>query len=173
MTKDLFIKLNGGRYFSKLDLPEAYLQVEVDEDSKELSTINTQHGFYRFNRLPFGVKPVPAILQQIMDTMVSTVEGVAVYLNDIVVVGSSAQELMRPLDVVLTKISKVGFQLQKEKSADASNYGIGAVISHRFPDGKEKPIDHVSQTLNSVERKYSQIEKEGLALVFAVKKFHK
>nr|CAD2198114.1 unnamed protein product [Meloidogyne enterolobii] len=58
-------------------------------------------------------------------------------------------------------------------TADASNYGVGAVISHKFPNGKEKVIEYASKSLNDAEKNYSQIEKEGLALVFAVQKFHK
>ncbi|RTG91449.1 uncharacterized protein DC041_0001527 [Schistosoma bovis] len=49
-----------------------------------------------------------------MDTVMSNVEGVSVCLDDNIVVGSSAQELMGRLDVVLTEISQSGFQLQKE-----------------------------------------------------------
>ncbi|KHJ42924.1 hypothetical protein D918_07008 [Trichuris suis] len=51
---DLFTVLNGGRLFSKLDFADAYLQVEVEDDSKELLTVNTHRGLYRYNRLPFG-----------------------------------------------------------------------------------------------------------------------
>ena len=58
-------------------------------------------------------------------------------------------------------------------TCDASATGIAAVISHTTESGQERPIAYASKTLSDAEKKYSQVEKEALAIIFGVKKFHK
>ncbi|XP_034780493.2 uncharacterized protein K02A2.6-like [Acipenser ruthenus] len=55
---------------------------------------------------------------------------------------------------------------------NASPYRVGALLAHTVPEEKEAPISFASRTLTLTERNYAQIDKEALAVVFAVKKFH-
>ena len=57
-------------------------------------------------------------------------------------------------------------------ACDASPYGVEAVLSHVVDGNKEKPIAYASHSLSTAERKYSQLDKEALAIVFGVTRFH-
>ena len=50
-VEELFAALAGGKYFSKLDMSQAYLQVQLDEHSRELVTINTHKGLFQYIRM--------------------------------------------------------------------------------------------------------------------------
>ena len=66
-VEECFHAMNGGQKFTKIDLAQAYNQVPLDDESKDLTTIHTHKGLYRWSRLPYGVASSPAIFQSIMD----------------------------------------------------------------------------------------------------------
>ena len=280
--EDLLATLEGGEKFTKLDMSQAYQQMELDEDSKQYLTINTHKGLYRYNRLPFGVSSASGIFQRTMENLLQGIPHIIVRSDDILISGKDDEHHVEILDQALQRLSKAGVRLNKEKcifmapqvvfcgqevsktgikpvdkkvraitdaptpksvselksylgmlnfyhrylpdistvlaplhfllqkgvawkwgkkqdeaykeskemllstkllthydpnrelilACDASPVGVGAVISHKMDDGTERPISFASRSLSAAEKNYSQIDKEGLALIFGVKKFH-
>lgn len=113
-SEDLFATLAGSEVFSKIDLSHAYQQLELTENSKELCTINTHQGLYRYKRLPFGVKSAPAIFQSVIDRILANPEGVASILDDILI-GTKVSEHVERVDTVLQRLSDHNVVAKKPK----------------------------------------------------------
>ena len=279
---DMFAAMGGCTVFAKIDLKQAFQQLEMDENSQHICTLNTPLGLYKPKRLPYGIASSPALWQQTMDKIFNNMEHVFVFVDDILCAGKDEEDLLNRLEAVLKRIEEHGLTLKKDKCSfmvksveylgfkidgdgihktddklnavknlkvpckveelqaflgfvtfygkfipnlattasplfdllkknaewiwsdecqhafesiklellsprflthfqpdlpvklicDASSVGVGAVLAHVMPDGVERPIAFASRALNKAEKNYSQIEKEGLALIFGVKKFH-
>ncbi len=112
---DLFATLPTGKFFSKLDLSQAYQQMLVDAESAKYLTINTHLGLYQYNRLPFGVASAPAIFQRAMDQILQGIPGVICYIDDILVVGATCEEHLKRLEEVLKRLKSYGLKVKRNK----------------------------------------------------------
>ncbi|XP_037954749.1 uncharacterized protein K02A2.6-like [Teleopsis dalmanni] len=115
LPEDIFSKLANSKIFSHIDLSDAFLQIEVDDASKHLLTINTHIGLFQYNRMVFGIKTFPVIFQQIMDQMLAGLNCTALYIDDTFVFGKTASEHTDNLYAVLTRLRDYGFKLKYEK----------------------------------------------------------
>ncbi|XP_036842776.1 uncharacterized protein K02A2.6-like [Oncorhynchus mykiss] len=112
---DIFAALAGGKHFSKIDLKQAYLQLPVEESSKQYLTINTHKGLYRYNRLVFGIASAPAIWQQTIDQILQGIQGTQCILDDLIITGHIDKEHLANLEEVLKRLNECGLQANLQK----------------------------------------------------------
>nr|XP_037276745.1 uncharacterized protein K02A2.6-like [Rhipicephalus microplus] len=113
-TEELLHALSGAAWFSKLDLAAAYHQVELAEESREITTFITHEGLFRFCRVCFGLASAPAAFQRMMQEILKGCKGVLFYIDDIIVFGKTKHEHNRNLREVLHRIAEAGLQLNQK-----------------------------------------------------------
>ena len=106
--------LAGGKYFSKLDMSNAYLQLPLSDESKQYVVINTHRGLFQYNRLPFGVSSAPAIFQRSMETLLQGIKGVSVFIDDILISAATHEDL-QILKEVLKRLTEANLRLNRSK----------------------------------------------------------
>ena len=81
--EDFYATIRGGTEFTKLDLSQAYQQLELDRESQTYTTINTHKGLFKYKRLPFGISSAPDISQHTMESLLQGIPQVVVRIYDI------------------------------------------------------------------------------------------
>ncbi|KAJ8884503.1 hypothetical protein PR048_016360 [Dryococelus australis] len=84
--------------FSKIDLSQAYQQLQFDETSQEICTITTHKILFRYKHLPFGVTSASAIHQSTMDQVLQGLEYIVSFRYDILVTGKDAEDHLKNLE---------------------------------------------------------------------------
>ena len=144
-VEELFAKLPGGQHFTKLDMSDACLQVELDNATKQLLVINAHRGLYRYNRLAFGPAPAPAIFQRLVENLVAGIPYVAAYLDDVIVTGRTKEERLSNLKQVFSALNEHCMQLRIDKCEFLRKQVtyLGHVISAEGLKLSEKRVDAV------------------------------
>ena len=107
--------LNGAKFFSKLDLCQAYLQLELDEASRYITTFSAHIGLFRYKRLNYGTNAAAEIFQYTLQTQLQGLSDVKNIADDIIVYGSTWKEHDENSDKCLKRLSDKGLRLNANK----------------------------------------------------------
>ena len=99
---DLKKDLNGANIFSTIDLNKGYHQLELDVESRPITTFATHNGLYRYKRLCFGINSAAEIFQRKIADMLQGINGVKNMSDDIIIYATSEKEH----DDILEKVFK-------------------------------------------------------------------
>ncbi|XP_066959143.1 uncharacterized protein [Macrobrachium rosenbergii] len=139
LIDQLLDNIGQAKFVSKIDLLKGYYQIPLDENAKLLSAFITPFGLYQYTVLPFGLMNAPATFQRVMDQLLGSIEGVGVYLDDIVIYSNTWEEHLKILRKVFKKLREAGLTINLQKS----EFGKATVQYLGFEVGKGllAPID--------------------------------
>lgn len=112
---DVISRVGGAKVFSVIDLAFAFLQVKLDEQSRELTTINTSEGLYQYKYLPYGLCSSPSLFQSFICKTLNGIDNVVIYQDDILILTRTHQEHNFTLRKVLTALFEAGLKINRKK----------------------------------------------------------
>lgn len=112
---DFLPRMKSAKFFSRLDIKDAFHQIELDESSRSITTFITHRGMYRYKRLMFGICCAPEMFQKILEQLLAGCENFVNFIDDIVVFGSDEEEHDRCLKQVLAVLKSQNVLLNTEK----------------------------------------------------------
>jgi len=115
--RDCLDSLSGARWFCTIDLASGYWQVGMADSDKEKTAFATHRGLYQFKKMPFGLTNAPATFMRLMSLALRGLEWerCLVYLDDVIVFGSSFERCLENLSQVLTRFATAGLKLKPSK----------------------------------------------------------
>lgn len=111
----LLPKIRKAEYFTKLDIKNAFHQVELHPDSRHITTFISSKGLYRYKRLMFGITCAPELFQKILEKMLLKCDGAINFIDDILVYGRTEQEHDLRLQEVLQVLKENNVLLNDNK----------------------------------------------------------
>ncbi|GBG59559.1 hypothetical protein CBR_g49819 [Chara braunii] len=138
---DLLDRVQGCRYFSKIDLKSGYHQIEVHPDDQYKTAFGTRYGHYEFIVMLFELTNAPATFQRCMNDLFRPWldRFVVVYLDDILVFSRTLQEHQGHLRQVLEKLREDNFKINAKKCEWAKTQVL--YLGHVLDEDGIKPED--------------------------------
>ncbi|GBG90849.1 hypothetical protein CBR_g51355 [Chara braunii] len=114
---DLLDRVQGCRYFSKIDLKSGYHQIAIRPEDQHKTAFQTRYGLYEFVVMPFGLCNAPGSFQHAMNRIFHDYvdKFVIVYLDDILIFSKTVEEHVAHLDKVLSLLRQHKFKINGEK----------------------------------------------------------
>ncbi|GBG64906.1 hypothetical protein CBR_g48372 [Chara braunii] len=144
---DLLDRVQGCKYFSKIDLKSGYHQIEVHPDDQYKTVFRTRYGHYEFIVMPFGLTNAPTTFQRCMNDLFRPWldKFVVVYLDDILVFSKTLQEHQGHLRQVLEKLREANFKINAKKCEWAKTQVL--YLGHVLDGDGIKPEDSKIATI--------------------------
>src|SRR6266498_3287288 len=117
IVNDTVDKIGGKKYYTSIDLASRYWQVEVDENSQNITAFVISWGLYQFNVMPFGLTNAPATFQRLMNYVLHDYlnDFVVIYLNDILVYSDTFEEHLAHIRKVFIKLREANLVIKLKK----------------------------------------------------------
>ena len=106
--------MNGSKYFSKIDLKQAYHQLELTEESRYITTFSTHEGIFCYIRLNYGTNSATEIFQNILQRNLSDIQGLRNIADDIIVHGKTRKQHDEALENCL-RLAHLNLKAKPEK----------------------------------------------------------